>query len=106
VAVFSQEGKFFYAFPIQAWSSDSIDNKPFLAMGKDNLIYVSDPENSRIMVFSQDGKPIYTFGEPGVEENNLYLPIGIAIGSDHTLWVADAGNNQLKRFEIDLLSVP
>ncbi len=102
IAVFSKDGKFLYAFPIKAWSSDSIDNKPFLAIGKDNLIYVSDPEMSRVIVFSQDGIPVYVFGEPGVEEYNLYTPTGIAIGSDHTLWIADAGNNQIKRFAIDL----
>jgi DNA-binding beta-propeller fold protein YncE len=99
VAVFSPDGKFITSWPVQGWLSDSLDNKPYLAVDAQGRVYVTDPEGYRIIVFSPAGQPLAAFGRYGTEEDAFALPTGLAIGADGTIWLADAGNNRVVRFE-------
>jgi DNA-binding beta-propeller fold protein YncE len=99
VAVFALDGKFERSFPVQGWNSNSIDNKPYLAVDSADRVYVTDPEGYRVLVFSPDGKPLLTFGEFGSEESSFGLPTGITLSPDGKLWVADAGNARLTQFQ-------
>jgi sugar lactone lactonase YvrE len=102
VAVFSQDGKYLSSFPIQGWNSDSMDNKPYLAVDHGGNIYVTDPEGYRVLIFSNDGKPLLVFGQYGIVEGDLGLPNGIALGPDNSLWIADTGNNRLANYRVGL----
>lgn len=99
VAVFSKDGKYLSSFSIQGWNSDSMDNKPYLAVDQGGRIYVTDPEDFRVLVFSSDGQPLFVFGQFGTKESDLGLPIGIALGLDNSLWVVDAENNRLVNYQ-------
>ena len=99
VAVFSPDGKFMTSWPVQGWSSASLDNKPYLAVDAQGRVFVTDPEGYRVIVFSPEGQPLAAFGQYGTEEDALALPTGLAIGADGMIWLADAGNNRVTRFE-------
>lgn len=100
VAVFTAEGQFVASWPVQGWASDSIDNKPYIAIDKQGRVYITDPEGYRVIVFSSSGKALIAFGQYGPEDDTFGLPVGVAVGADGRLWVVDAGNNRLEKMEV------
>jgi hypothetical protein len=85
-------------WPVEAWESTSINNKPYLAVDSENRVYVTDPEGYRVLIFSSDGTYIGRFGTFGSGETNLGLPNGIAIDAENNIYIADAGNNRILKF--------
>ena len=98
MAIFTPDGNYVSSFPVQGWKSDSIDDKPYLVVGSDNRIYVTDPEGYRVVVFSTDGKPLFVIGQYGPDEGSFGLPNGIGLDPNDGLWIADAGNNRLVHY--------
>jgi uncharacterized protein (TIGR03663 family) len=98
VAVFSADGQFITSWPVEGWTSASLDNKPYLAVDDLNRVYLTDPEGYRVIVFSADGQALAEFGQYGQDEASFGMPNGIAIGPGGEVWVADAGNNRLAAF--------
>jgi sugar lactone lactonase YvrE len=96
IAVFTLDGTFERAWPVQAWESVSIDNKPYLAVSEQGLVYLTDPEGFRILVFSSQGEILAEFGEFGEAEDNAFaLPVGVAVGQGDQIWIVDAGTNRV-----------
>ncbi|HEX9017539.1 MAG TPA: hypothetical protein VF806_00025, partial [Anaerolineaceae bacterium] len=62
-------------------------------------VYVTDPENGRVVVFDGAGTALATFGQSSGQGSgsaaSLTLPTGITLSAQGELWVADAGNNRL-----------
>jgi len=85
-------------WPVDAWESTSINNKPYLAVDSQNQVYVTDPEGYRILIFNSDGTYIGRFGTFGSGAANLGLPNGIAIDAQDNIYIADAGNNRILKF--------
>jgi len=52
---------FLIKWDLEGWYGQSLDNKPYLTIGSDGNVYVSDPELSRILVFSPIGEVISTW---------------------------------------------
>lgn len=100
VAVFSADGQYQASWPVQGWSSDSLDNKPYITVDAQNRVYITDPEGYRVIVFSDAGEPLAAFGQAGPEEDAFGLPVGIASAADGTIWVVDSGNNRLAKFRL------
>jgi len=98
VVVFSPEGKYISSFNVQGWGSSSVDNKPYLSVGPDNRIYLTDPEGYRVIVFSAAGEPLAAFGQYGPEDGSFGLPNGLALRPDGSLWIVDAGNNRVVKY--------
>ncbi len=98
VAVFNSEGRCLASWPVQAWASTSLDNKPHLAIGPAGEVFVTDPEGFRVLGFTPDGQARTAFGQSGAEQEALGLPTGIAAGVNGDPWIADAGNNRLVRY--------
>lgn len=95
VAVFTLEGKFERAWPVIAWKSVSLDNKPYLALDEKGNVYLTDPEGFRVLVFDSQGKILAELGSLSQGDDVLKLPTGITLGRDGTIWIVDAGTNRL-----------
>ena len=83
---------------VDAWSSDSLDNKPFLALDKDGNVYITDPDRGRIIGFDSQGTFKVLWG--GFDNSYLMGVIsGIATTSDGKVWVSDSNSNSLLLFQ-------
>lgn len=93
------EASFVREWPIEGWSSTSVVNKPFLAVDTSrSLIYLTDPENWRVLVFTLDGAFQATFGLYGQDLLGFGLPNGIALDAMGNVYVADADNHRVMVF--------
>jgi len=82
---------------VDAWTSDSLENKPFIALSSAGEVFVTDPDLGRVIRFDAQGKFLQLWG--GYENSYLMGIIsGITIGQDGTVWVSDATNNTLLAF--------
>ncbi len=82
---------------VDAWTTDSLDNKPFLALGANNQVYITDPDLGRVIRFDNQGAFLQLWGG---YQNSFLMGIisGIAVGQDGSVWVSDALNNNLLQF--------
>jgi predicted membrane-bound mannosyltransferase/DNA-binding beta-propeller fold protein YncE len=85
-------------WPVDAWSGESINNKPYLAVDGASRVYITDPEGYRVIVFDQFGQYLARFGRFGTGLDTFGLPNGIKIDAAGNIYVADAGNNHILRF--------
>ena len=82
---------------VDAWQSDSLDNKPFLAIDQNADVFITDPDMGRILRFDEGGHILQVWG--GYDNTYLMGIIsGIATTADGTVWVSDALNNTLLAF--------
>lgn len=98
VAVFTAEGEFILSWPVQGWTGDSIDNKPYITVDIQGRVYITDPEGYRVLAFSPSGEPQVAFGQYGPEDDAFGLPLGISIDAAGKIWILDAGNNRLVQY--------
>ena len=89
---------FVKAWPVEGWNSQSVVNKPYLAVDSEGFVYATDPELYRVLVFDKDGAFKATFGQYGNDAKTFALPNGIAIGPNDTVYVADADNHRIMVF--------
>lgn len=85
---------------IDAWYSESLENKPYLAVDQEYRTYVADPIMGRVLVFDMNGDFILAFGGFGSGLNEIGIVGGIAIDAEGQIWVTDALNNRLMRFPV------
>jgi uncharacterized protein (TIGR03663 family) len=88
----------FDAWSVRAWRSESISNKPYVAVDNAGRIYVTDPEAFRVLVFNSRGDFLARFGRYGEDAGGLGLANGIAIDAEGRVYLADAGNNRIVRY--------
>ncbi len=82
---------------MDAWSSDTLDNKPFLALDQSGNVYVTDPDQGRVIVFTEDGEFLKVWG--GFDNTyTMNVISGVTIGTDGSVWVSDAFSNTLLKF--------
>ncbi len=83
---------------VDAWSSDTLDNKPFLALDNDGNVYITDPDRGRVIGFDSEGNFKVLWG--GFDNSYLMGVIsGIATTADGKVWVSDATSNTLLLFQ-------
>jgi len=83
---------------VEGWYGQSLDNKPYLTVGADGNLYVSDPELSRILVFSPLGEVLYTWGISGEGLENFNYPTGLSADGEGGMWISDTKNNRILHF--------
>jgi sugar lactone lactonase YvrE len=93
---------FLVKWDLEGWYGQSLDNKPYLTIGSDGNVYVSDPELSRILVFSPIGEVISTWGTNGVSLTNLNYAAGLSADSEGGIWVSDTKNNRIQHFQPEM----
>ncbi|MCK4975766.1 MAG: hypothetical protein KAS36_02400, partial [Anaerolineales bacterium] len=102
IQMFSElsSGNFNYLmdWKIEGWYGQSIANKPFLAVGPQNQVCVTDPEGYRVLCFTAEGEYLFGWGAYGSDSDQFILPSGIAFEPNGAVWVVDSGNNRIMRF--------
>jgi uncharacterized protein (TIGR03663 family) len=86
---------------IDGWWSESLENKPYIAISPSSMVCVSDPEGYRILCFDLQGSFRMGWGDFGYDFTTFNLPTGLAFSPDGYLWVSDSMNNRLMRFEVE-----
>jgi DNA-binding beta-propeller fold protein YncE len=73
----------------------------FVALDKDNNVYVTDTMNYRVEIFDADGNFISQFGKHCDGPGCFSHPKGIAVDTDGHIWVADPMLDLLQAFNKD-----
>ena len=76
-------------WPVDGWTGQSVENKPFIAVDTSGNVTVTDPELCRLITFSPGGQPMHVLD--GCTSGTLNLPDGIASDGSGGLWVTNAG---------------
>jgi len=99
----SETGDFYIPtiqWDVNAWFGQSLDNKPFIAVGTNENVFITDPENARVIEFKSNGEFVRTWGAFGSGPEEIGLAAGIAIDPLGYIWVTDAGNNRILRYRL------
>lgn len=70
-----------------------------LFIGPDDLLYVADTENNRILVMDKEGNVLREIKEACGKK--LSKPRGVYVGDDLSIWIADTGNLRLATIYAD-----
>ena len=70
-----------------------------VAVDASDNVYLTDPENHRVLKYTNDGKLLAVLGKPGTDLSSFNLPTGIAVDAQGGVVVADSGNNRIMRFD-------
>jgi DNA-binding beta-propeller fold protein YncE len=92
------EYRYLRAWSIAGWKSQSLDNKPYLAVGPGNRLYVADPEGYRVLAFDTNGQFLTTWGDYGTDSMAFALIAGVAVDRQGNVYVVDAGSNRIMVF--------
>jgi uncharacterized protein (TIGR03663 family) len=85
---------------ITGWFGQSLYNKPYMTVGSDGNLYVTDPELSRILVFTPGGEVLRYWGDADSGAEIIGQPIGIASDGRGGLWVVDGEGNRLLHYTL------
>jgi uncharacterized protein (TIGR03663 family) len=99
----SEDGTFYFPslqWDVNGWFGQSLDNKPFIAVGPDEHVYITDPEGYRIIEFTSDGQFVRTWGDFGSGPDEIGLAAGVMVDQLGFVWVTDAGNNRILRYKL------
>ncbi|HUE40130.1 MAG TPA: NHL repeat-containing protein, partial [Candidatus Binatia bacterium] len=90
VVVFSEDGQLRRQWPIDGRGSGPL-REPYLAIGRDGTVWVTDPSSDRVLLFDPRGRPLGT-ARPLAP---LSAPTGIALIDDAHAIVANTGAHSL-----------
>jgi streptogramin lyase len=85
---------------VNAWFGQSLDNKPFIAVGSNNHVFITDPESYRVIEFTSNGEFVRTWGDFGTGDTEIGLASGVTVDPFGFVWVTDAGNNRILRYRL------
>ena len=85
---------------VVGWYGQSLDNKPYLAVGANGSLYTTDPESFHVLEFSNTGELTRYWGTFGSGPEGLNLPTGLTVDPTGGIWIADSGNNRIVHFTL------
>ncbi len=97
----SEDGSFYFPtlqWDVNGWFGQSLDNKPFIAVGADEHVFITDPEGYRIIEFTPDGQFVRTWGDFGNGPEEIGLAAGVVVDQLGFVWVTDAVNNRILKY--------
>lgn len=99
----SEDGLSFFPdrqWEVFGWYGQSLDNKPFIAVNDEGHVFVTDPEQYRVIEFTAEGEVVRTWGDFGDTPTTFGLASGIAVDSEGHVWVTDGLYNRVMRFTL------
>jgi sugar lactone lactonase YvrE len=75
-------------YPVPAWSSTAITDKPYLRVDSTGRVYATVPSDKRVVTVAPDGTVSNTV--PSLQNYPFQRPTGILTGPDGALWVSDS----------------
>ena len=90
--------QFVNQWEVAGWDGQSTENKPFITIDPDGKVYVTDPDNFRVLVFEQNGTFLKGWGDYSSGIDGFGKPVGIAAASTDVVWVSDSENNYILKF--------
>lgn len=69
-----------------------------IAIGSDDMVFISDVLNDRVMMYTREGHYVKSIGAPGTEPGQFNAPAGVAVDGQGSLYVCDRGNGRLQVF--------
>jgi predicted membrane-bound mannosyltransferase/DNA-binding beta-propeller fold protein YncE len=86
------------SWDISGWYGQSLVNKPYIAVGANSQVYITDPEAGRVLVYNPDGTFAYFFG--GFDQSAANIGVAQAVAADAAggMWLTDSQNNKLLHF--------
>jgi len=99
----TDDGKFYFPtlqWDVNGWFGQSLDNKPFIAVGGNGNVFITDPEGYRVIEFTADGQFVRTWGDFGNGPDEIGLAAGVAVDEFGFVWVTDAGNNRILKYRL------
>ncbi len=88
------------SWDVTAWSGQSLDNKPFIAVAPNGNVIITDPDNYRMLMFDSDGNYISGWDSYTGDGGNLALYAGVAVDANGNVWATDASNNRVLKFSL------
>ena len=99
----SEDGTFYFPtlqWDVNGWFGQSLDNKPFIAVGANDHVFVTDPDGYRVIEFTSAGQFVRTWGDFGNGPEEIGLASGIMVDKLGFVWVTDAGNNRILKYHL------
>ncbi|NTU54905.1 MAG: hypothetical protein HGA79_01505, partial [Anaerolineales bacterium] len=99
----SEDGTFYFPalqWDVNGWFGQSLDNKPLIAVGANEHVFITDPEGYRVIEFTADGQFVRTWGDFGSGPAEIGLAAGVTVDQLGFVWVTDAGNNRILRYKL------
>lgn len=97
--------QFVNQWEVAGWAGQSTENKPFIAVDQTGNIYVTDPDNFRVLSFDRDGNFLRGWGDYSSGIDGFGKPVGIAVTAEGAVWVSDSENNYLLKFTIPSVGI-
>jgi len=91
---------------VRGWRSQSVMNKPYLAVGPDGVVYVTDPEGFRVLAFDNQGTPLFSWTIQSFEGDVFGQPLGISVDGQGRVWVIDFSNHRALRYNLENVEPP
>lgn len=82
---------------ISGWYGQSLDSKPYISVSKTGYVFITDPDNSRVIEFDRSGTYNQTWA--GNMQDPFNVTSGLAIDELGNVWVVDSGNNRILQFK-------
>jgi YYY domain-containing protein len=90
IVVFTVDGQLVRQWPIDGWEASAM-LEPYLDVGRDGVVWVTDPSGDRVLLFDSKGQSLGT----AVGPEPLSTPLGVAVLDDRHAAVANAGSHSL-----------
>ncbi len=85
-------------FDVQAWYSQSLDNKPYLAFTKEGNILITDPESYLVWEYALDGKLVRSWNGGGGDIDTPSMPTGITVDNSGAVWIVNTTGASVNKF--------
>ncbi len=85
---------------VDGWKSQTLDNKPYIAIAPNGNVFITDPEGYRVIEYTSTGKLLQTWGTYGTDNSSFGLASGIAVDANGLVWVTDSANGRVMRFTV------